>query len=146
MRFDVLTLFPEMFPGYLGQSLLNKAIERELVEVHLDVGRTRVVDLEGQRLPCPVGVFGGQLRRRELTDPGALRRLVGLERDKPEQGLERRALGRTGENLSLIGFGGIVVKDATTKEAAERVRRAIDAELRLQGRGDVDLRDVGHYS
>ncbi len=35
MRFDVLTLFPEMFPGYLGQSLPNKAIERELVEVHL---------------------------------------------------------------------------------------------------------------
>ena len=35
MRFDVLTLFPEMFTGYLGQSLLHKAIERKLVEVHL---------------------------------------------------------------------------------------------------------------
>jgi tRNA (guanine37-N1)-methyltransferase len=35
MRFDVLTLFPEMFPGYLGQSLLNLAIENKLVEVHL---------------------------------------------------------------------------------------------------------------
>lgn len=35
MRFDVLTLFPEMFPGYLGQSLLNLAIERQLVEVQL---------------------------------------------------------------------------------------------------------------
>jgi len=35
MRFDVLTLFPEMFPGYLGQSLLNLAIERELVDVQL---------------------------------------------------------------------------------------------------------------
>jgi tRNA (guanine37-N1)-methyltransferase len=35
MRFDVLTLFPAMFPGYLGQSLLNKAIERGLVEIHL---------------------------------------------------------------------------------------------------------------
>lgn len=35
MRFDVLTLFPEMFPGYLGQSLLNLAIERGLVEVNL---------------------------------------------------------------------------------------------------------------
>ncbi len=35
MRFDVLTLFPEMFPGYLGQSLLHKAVERGLVEVHL---------------------------------------------------------------------------------------------------------------
>ena len=35
MRFDVLTLFPDMFPGYLNQSLLNLAIERELIEVHL---------------------------------------------------------------------------------------------------------------
>jgi tRNA (guanine37-N1)-methyltransferase len=35
MRFDVLTLFPEIFCGYLGQSLLNKAIERGLVEVRL---------------------------------------------------------------------------------------------------------------
>jgi len=33
MRFDVLTLFPGMFPGYLGQSLLAKAIEQGLVEV-----------------------------------------------------------------------------------------------------------------
>lgn len=35
MRFDVVTLFPEMFPGYLGQSLLNKAIEKQLVAVNL---------------------------------------------------------------------------------------------------------------
>lgn len=35
MRFDVLTLFPDMFPGYLSQSLLNKAIERGLTEVHV---------------------------------------------------------------------------------------------------------------
>jgi len=35
MRFDVLTLFPEMFPGYLGQSLLGKAIERGLLDVKL---------------------------------------------------------------------------------------------------------------
>lgn len=35
MRFDVLTLFPEIFPGYLGQSLLRRAIDRGIVEVHL---------------------------------------------------------------------------------------------------------------
>ena len=35
MRFDVLTLFPEIFSGYLGQSLLNKAIEAGLVRVHV---------------------------------------------------------------------------------------------------------------
>ncbi len=35
MRFDVLTLFPEIFSGYLGQSLLKKAIDAGLVEVVL---------------------------------------------------------------------------------------------------------------
>ena len=33
MRFDVLTLFPEIFSGYLGQSLLKKAIDRGVVQV-----------------------------------------------------------------------------------------------------------------
>ena len=40
--------------------------------------------------------------------------------------LERRSLGRTGEKLSIIGFGGIVVMDATMAQAAERVAHAID--------------------
>jgi tRNA (guanine37-N1)-methyltransferase len=50
MRFDVLTLFPEIFSGYLSQSLLKLAIERRLVGVHLHdirdwaAGRHRVVD------------------------------------------------------------------------------------------------------
>jgi tRNA (guanine37-N1)-methyltransferase len=50
MRFDVLTLFPEMFPGYLGQSLLKLAIERGLVNVQLHnirdwaPGRHKIVD------------------------------------------------------------------------------------------------------
>lgn len=35
MRFDVLTLFPEIFSGYLTQSLLKLAIEKGLVEVCL---------------------------------------------------------------------------------------------------------------
>jgi tRNA (guanine37-N1)-methyltransferase len=35
MRFDVLTLFPAIFDGYLGQSLLKKAIDAGLVNVQL---------------------------------------------------------------------------------------------------------------
>ena len=35
MRFDVLTLFPAMFSGYLEQSLLGKAIERGCLDVHV---------------------------------------------------------------------------------------------------------------
>lgn len=50
MRFDILTLFPDMFPGYLSQSILNKSIERGLVEIHVHnmrdwaEGRHRKID------------------------------------------------------------------------------------------------------
>ncbi len=35
MRFDVLTLFPDLFSGYLSQGILRLALQRELVQVHL---------------------------------------------------------------------------------------------------------------
>jgi len=35
MRFDVLTLFPEIFQGYLSQSLLKLALDKGLVQIHL---------------------------------------------------------------------------------------------------------------
>ena len=35
MRFDILTLFPDIFQGYLGESLLKRAIQAGLVEVRL---------------------------------------------------------------------------------------------------------------
>jgi aryl-alcohol dehydrogenase-like predicted oxidoreductase len=41
--------------------------------------------------------------------------------------IQKRSLGRTGEMLSMIGFGGIIVKDATNAEAAEVVKLAIDS-------------------
>lgn len=41
--------------------------------------------------------------------------------------IEKRSLGKTGEMLSIIGFGGIVVKDATAAESSELVNLAINA-------------------
>ena len=35
MRFDVLTLFPDLFQGYLSQSILKLALERGLVQINL---------------------------------------------------------------------------------------------------------------
>src|SRR5262249_11403159 len=35
MRFDVLTLFPEIFQGYLTQSILKLALDAGLVEIRL---------------------------------------------------------------------------------------------------------------
>ncbi len=52
--------------------------------------------------------------------------LTGLERRK-SGGLEQRALGRTGERLSIVGLGGVVVMNTTTEQAAALVREAVDA-------------------
>src|ERR1700687_2433637 len=35
MRFDVLTLFPDIFQGYFTQSILKLALDVGLVEIHL---------------------------------------------------------------------------------------------------------------
>jgi aryl-alcohol dehydrogenase-like predicted oxidoreductase len=53
--------------------------------------------------------------------------LESVQREKGAQKLERRSLGQTGEKLSIIGFGGIVVMDATAAQASQRVGEAIDA-------------------
>jgi len=76
------------------------------------------------------------MKRREFIRTTAVTvPLIGLfpanlsevKRKKVKGKIEKRMLGKTGEMLSVIGFGGIVVKDATTAEAAERVKMAIDA-------------------
>jgi aryl-alcohol dehydrogenase-like predicted oxidoreductase len=52
--------------------------------------------------------------------------LSSIVRETGKGGLEKRSLGKTGEKLSMIGFGGIVVDKATTEQAAARVKEAID--------------------
>lgn len=52
--------------------------------------------------------------------------LTGMMRESAPGQIEKRSLGRTGEKLSMIGFGGIVVMDATPAQAANRVSEAID--------------------
>lgn len=52
--------------------------------------------------------------------------LTGISREKSLGMIEKRSLGRTGEKLSMIGFGGIVVMDATPEQASNRVSQAID--------------------
>jgi tRNA (guanine37-N1)-methyltransferase len=61
MRFDVLTLFPEIFPAYLGQSLLKLAIERQLVDIQLYNMRDWAHDKHQQVDDRPFGGGPGML-------------------------------------------------------------------------------------
>jgi aryl-alcohol dehydrogenase-like predicted oxidoreductase len=76
------------------------------------------------------------MKRREffanaLAGAGALQSLqaagarahAGADYEK----LERRRLGRTGQMLSVLGFGGTVVMNATEAQASQRVLEAIEA-------------------
>ncbi|MCE5346628.1 MAG: aldo/keto reductase [Bacteroidales bacterium] len=53
--------------------------------------------------------------------------ITNLVRSSSPGKIEKRSLGRTGEMLSMIGFGGMLVKDATTGEASDIVRLAISS-------------------
>lgn len=83
MRFDLLTLFPEIFTGYLGQSILKLAIERGLVEVNMWNLRDWATDKHqsvddrpygggaGMVLMCPP-VFAAVEAVQAKADPGRL--------------------------------------------------------------------------
>ena len=45
--------------------------------------------------------------------------LSAVSRSKKPGLIEKRSLGRTGEMLSVIGFGGIVVRDSSPERASE---------------------------
>lgn len=50
LRFDIVTLFPEIFSGYLTQSLLAKAIDKGLVEIHVHNLRDWSVDTKHHKV------------------------------------------------------------------------------------------------
>ncbi|MER3417000.1 MAG: tRNA (guanosine(37)-N1)-methyltransferase TrmD [Gemmataceae bacterium] len=84
MRFDILTLFPQMFGGYLSQSLLKRALQRGIVEIHLwnirdwATGRHKKVDDRpygggpGMVLMCGPVVAAVEAVRAQAPDPGLL--------------------------------------------------------------------------
>ena len=66
MRFDVVTLFPDLFPGYLSQSLLNKAIEEQIVDVQTHDLRNWSIDDKHQSVDDrPFGGGPGMVLRVE---------------------------------------------------------------------------------
>ena len=61
MRFDILTLFPEMFPGYLSQSILSKSINRGLVDIQVHDLRDWTTDRHQKMDDRPFGGGPGMI-------------------------------------------------------------------------------------
>src|SRR5215469_18068274 len=71
------------------------------------------------------------MRRREFLKQAAVTAATvaassQLKAKTPANPIPRRVLGRTGEHLSIIAFGGIVVMNETTGESNNIVAEAVD--------------------
>lgn len=71
------------------------------------------------------------MKRREFLKQAAVTAATvatasQLKAKTPENPIQKRALGRTGEHLSIIAFGGIVVMNETTGDAKNIVAEAVD--------------------
>jgi tRNA (guanine37-N1)-methyltransferase len=82
MRFDVLTLFPEMFPGYLGQGLLKRAITAGLIEVQLHNFRQWTTDKHHSVDDRPFGGGPGMV----LMAPPIVECVEAVRRSDPRPG------------------------------------------------------------
>jgi tRNA (guanine37-N1)-methyltransferase len=65
MRFDIFTLFPEVFEPYLSTSILDRARQRELVDVHVHNIRDWTEDRHHITDDEPYGGGGGMIMKAE---------------------------------------------------------------------------------
>jgi len=82
IRFDILTIFPEMFESPLGCSILKKAIDRGIIEVHLHDIREYAEDRHRMTDDAPYGGGGGMVMKVEPIDR-ALSAVPFLDGDVP---------------------------------------------------------------
>ena len=82
MRFDVLTLFPELFHSYLQQSLLKLAIENQRVDVRLWNIRDWATDKHKSVDDTPYGGGPGML----LSCPPIYAAVEAVQADAPQTG------------------------------------------------------------
>lgn len=104
MRFDVLTLFPEIFSGYLGQSLLKLAIERGLVSVHLHNTRDWSKDKHQSVDDRPFGGGPGMVLKVDVVVE-AVEAVRSLQSD-PGHLVMLTPQGRTLDQAHCRGTGG----------------------------------------
>lgn len=65
MHFDILTLFPEMFEGPLTESIIKRAQEAELIQIHLHNIRDYATDKHRVTDDTPFGGGGGMVMKPE---------------------------------------------------------------------------------
>jgi tRNA (guanine37-N1)-methyltransferase len=134
MRVDVVTLFPEMFAGFLATSFVARAIDRGQLAVRLrsprdfGIGKHRSVD------DTPYGGGSGMVLRVDVL----VATIESLDEDAPEGVRARRALmtpqGRVLDQAKVVELAGraaVMLVCGRYEGFDERVRTQVDEEISL---------------
>lgn len=76
LRFDILSIFPEMFQSPFDASLIKKALEKGLIEIHLHDIRDYALDKHHVTDDTPYGGGGGMVMKVEPVER-ALASIIG---------------------------------------------------------------------
>ena len=106
MLIDIITLFPEMFAGVFGESIIKRAVEKNILEIRFTQLRDFAFDKHRQVDDSPFGGGAGMVLKPE-----------------PVYRAVRDVLNRSDENFSrkiiITDPGGKVFTQAKAKELAE---------------------------
>jgi tRNA (guanine37-N1)-methyltransferase len=129
LEVEILTLFPRMCAGYLGESILGKAQESGLLSVRVQDIREHA---EGRHRVCDDAPYGGgagmvmkpepltlAIEAAKARLPGALTALMSPRGARLDQALARR----------LAGQGRLVLVCGRYEGVDERVLQAVDLEV-----------------
>jgi len=154
MRFDILTLFPEMFAGPLTESIIKRALQAGVIDIALHDIRDFATDKHRTADDAPYGGGAGMVMKAEPL-AAAIRSVVSsrlsVAGDAPEPALEdgprttdhgRRTLvvmmSPAGERFTqrvaeeLVGYNRLVLICGRYEGVDERVREAlIDREISI---------------
>ncbi len=130
MIIDILTLFPEMFSGFLSESLLKKAIDKQIIAVNLHDFRKFTKNKHKKVDDYPYGGGPGMVLQVEPIY-ACLKKIKGSEDavkillcPQGEQYNQKRA-----EKLS--GFNHLIIICGHYEGYDERIRSLVDLELSI---------------
>jgi len=124
-RATVLTLFPEMFPGPLGQSLAGRALERGLWSLQTEDIRAAATDRHGTVDDTPFGGGAGMVMRPDIVAAA----LAGVTDDRPAVFLTPRGRPLTQATVHRLAAGpGIVLLCGRYEGVDQRVIEAAGLE------------------
>lgn len=82
MRFDILTLFPELISSYFEDSILNRALEKNIIKIKLHQLRDYALDKHKQVDDSPFGGGSGMLIKVDVLGL-AVEKITELDEEKP---------------------------------------------------------------